>query len=695
MNYFYTDNNGKVYRCSWGCTEIVGIDTDTAEFVSINSIKDSDNVFWCDSYDWCIVISDADPETTRAVATSYLADKDYLFYCSTSCEIIQWINTDNFQEIDGVYYKNNDKVFYWYFGELKEVENADPDSFEGIQGWMFNGIDNDAAYYTTHKLANSIPWSFEVLQWWYTKDSQQVYYKDKVVEEVQINSFETIDPLDYVNQEALSTYNNDRYNYAKDNNHVYFEGEVIPGIDVDTFALIDRRTIEDYNGTYKYESNTWNNISEGTTPEPSTDFSCQNAQNIWVSTVECEALMDLYISTNGDNWNNNDGRGTDSWVCEWYGIGCEMNNLIGIQLGENNLDWELPISLVDLKTLERLYLYKNNITWNLPNQRSELNHLKHISIWENKINGELPKNRASRDKIKTFNINNNPIGGELPKERSSRYDTIESFIVRSTDIEWYIPRERIHWEKIMLFSAEKTNIDLGSNHIYPFRCTEPVANCNINKTRTEFLDRISQQPEDNALTMLQDIIDNALDEAEENTSTNQEGSDAIKNCRNKEYNKAHTFAYQNDITTITSCANAQMDNVLSRKHAAKMVTNFATKVMNKQPDTSLNCSFADMQNESSEMKNYATLVCQLWLMGMKSDGKTPATNFNPNQYLNKAQVATIISRIVYTNLPVNEDCWYCSHVDTLQKAWVITNKDDLFTPLKRAYAMIMFMRVVE
>lgn len=50
--------------------------------------------------------------------------------------------------------------------------------------------------------------------------------------------------------------------------------------------------------------------------------SCATYNNITVPVAECEALMDLYNSTDGPSWSNSSNRATDSNVCTWHGISC-------------------------------------------------------------------------------------------------------------------------------------------------------------------------------------------------------------------------------------------------------------------------------------------------------------------------------------------------------------------------------------
>jgi hypothetical protein len=119
-------------------------------------------------------------------------------------------------------------------------------------------------------------------------------------------------------------------------------------------------------------------------------------------------------------------------------------------------------------------------------------------------------------------------------------------------------------------------------------------------------------------------------------------------------------------------------------------------VLNMEPDTDKVCSFDDMQEQSQEMQWYAIIACQLGLMWLETDGMTPASSFNPNQPVDKAQFATMMSRMLYgEQYNGNTTCRYCDHVDVLVDTRVITVTTDLFEPFRRAYAMIMLMRTAQ
>lgn len=166
-----------------------------------------------------------------------------------------------------------------------------------------------------------------------------------------------------------------------------------------------------------------------------------------------------------------------------------------------------------------------------------------------------------------------------------------------------------------------------------------------------------------------------------------------KQCADQEYQIAYDFAHSYEITTLPSCQEANMDGTLLRKHAAKMMSNYSINVLGQNPDLSRVCKFSDMTNEDEEMLSFATLACQLGIMGLRSDG-TPDDVFNPNGLVDKAQFATILSRVLYgtANNTADGSCWYCQHVQALQAAGIINVTSDLFEPLKRAWAMLMLQR---
>ena len=102
-----------------------------------------------------------------------------------------------------------------------------------------------------------------------------------------------------------------------------------------------------------------------------------------VSDKEKDALLAIYNSTQGENWNT-------TWdlnqsVHTWYGVEVRDNKVVGIEIPFNNLRGQLPEAVGDLVHLETLNLFRNNISGVLPNTIGNLTSLKVLNIAFNNI----------------------------------------------------------------------------------------------------------------------------------------------------------------------------------------------------------------------------------------------------------------------------------------------------------------------
>ena len=129
---------------------------------------------------------------------------------------------------------------------------------------------------------------------------------------------------------------------------------------------------------------------------------CQMAKNKnlaqGVSVDECQALLDFYRESSSTNalWKNSNGwrLGSDrnqnrKWynetvppICSWYGISCQNNKLIWLNLPNNNLQKTFTGSFVKLKNLEVLNLSENlNFNAEFKSEfKTALTNLKEIKL---------------------------------------------------------------------------------------------------------------------------------------------------------------------------------------------------------------------------------------------------------------------------------------------------------------------------
>lgn len=161
-----------------------------------------------------------------------------------------------------------------------------------------------------------------------------------------------------------------------------------------------------------------------------------------------------------------------------------------------------------------------------------------------------------------------------------------------------------------------------------------------------------------------------------------------------ELSEAYIFAYKIGITSQWPITSANLEWALSRKHAAKMISQFAMKLMNKEPDWNLDCEFNDISKEWSEMQYYMVLACKLGIMGLNSNG-TPAKKFDANTIVTRAQFGTMLSRLLYGSKYNTSKAWsyYTNHLNALKKGKIMNNISKPLTSELRGNVIIMMQRV--
>jgi hypothetical protein len=88
-------------------------------------------------------------------------------------------------------------------------------------------------------------------------------------------------------------------------------------------------------------------------------FSCKKVSEIPKN--ECNALVALYDSTKGENWENNSGWNVTNSPCSWNGVSCQGGHVTELSLGNNNLKGSISKKFFKLKWLKKLDLSDNEI----------------------------------------------------------------------------------------------------------------------------------------------------------------------------------------------------------------------------------------------------------------------------------------------------------------------------------------------
>ena len=112
---------------------------------------------------------------------------------------------------------------------------------------------------------------------------------------------------------------------------------------------------------------------------------------------------------------------------------------------------------------------------------------------------------------------------------------------------------------------------------------------------------------------------------------------------------AYLYSYNYGITTMCPIWDAKLDGYLYRNHFAKMISEYAINVVWKKPDVWKKwCDqFQDIEKDTDELKYFMKTACELNLMWLHADWKTPKDNFDPNDIVTRAEFWTVFSRLLF------------------------------------------------
>ena len=154
-----------------------------------------------------------------------------------------------------------------------------------------------------------------------------------------------------------------------------------------------------------------------------------------------------------------------------------------------------------------------------------------------------------------------------------------------------------------------------------------------------------------------------------------------------EINTAYLYAHNLGIVSSPTVLWADIEGKLIRSHMAKMMVNYAVKVMWLTPDTTKTCSFDDIGSQTPELQSYIKLSCQLGLMWIG------VTSFDPEATITRAQFGTILSRTLFGEKYSNGKLYYTNHLQALKDAGIM---NDISNPEWkkeiRWYVLLMMMR---
>ena len=146
-------------------------------------------------------------------------------------------------------------------------------------------------------------------------------------------------------------------------------------------------------------------------------FSFLIVSSLAASTAEVQALIDLYVGTNGDNWTaKTNWKQGDPCTDKWYGVVCDADNVnvIKLDLESNNLRGTISPTFSDLSNLESITFENNYLSGAFPDAFFGLVNIKILDLNLNNFAGQLPDKFDSFKRLEYFDILGNKLTGSVP-----------------------------------------------------------------------------------------------------------------------------------------------------------------------------------------------------------------------------------------------------------------------------------------
>eukprot|EP00211_Chloroparvula_japonica_P009359 CAMPEP_0119120656 /NCGR_PEP_ID=MMETSP1310-20130426/1604_1 /TAXON_ID=464262 /ORGANISM="Genus nov. species nov., Strain RCC2339" /LENGTH=171 /DNA_ID=CAMNT_0007110145 /DNA_START=64 /DNA_END=576 /DNA_ORIENTATION=+ len=138
-----------------------------------------------------------------------------------------------------------------------------------------------------------------------------------------------------------------------------------------------------------------------------------------VPIAERDALVALYLSTDGPNWANNDfWLDGDPCADSWWGVDCDYRDqhVDQLDLSENQLKGTIPPELVQLTALVWMWMGNNQLTGTIPSELGQVSALEWLWFNDNLFNSTIPTELGQLSSLTHLWMGNNQLTGRIPSE---------------------------------------------------------------------------------------------------------------------------------------------------------------------------------------------------------------------------------------------------------------------------------------
>jgi len=171
-----------------------------------------------------------------------------------------------------------------------------------------------------------------------------------------------------------------------------------------------------------------------------------------IPTIEREALIALYNSTDGDNWVDNSGwktppLHTDGFAmpgteCSWDYMACDFGNttIQFIWLDDNQLSGSIPPELGNLTNLQWIDFSGNELTGPIPRELGSLVNLRDLALDENQLTGSIPPELGNLVNLQDLYLSHNQLTGSIPTQLGNLAN-LQELGLSSNQLDGSIPPE--------------------------------------------------------------------------------------------------------------------------------------------------------------------------------------------------------------------------------------------------------------
>ncbi len=169
------------------------------------------------------------------------------------------------------------------------------------------------------------------------------------------------------------------------------------------------------------------------------------------------AVVALYESTDGENWNNNENWLTDTPLRNWEGIDNVVWRVFNLDLHNNNLSGSLPSEFWELEDLRSLRLWDNSLTGSIPSSIGELENLEWLDLSSNQLSGNIPNEIGDLADLRILGLSDNSLTGSIPLS-IGELENLESLDLGINQLSGNIPKEISKLLKIIQLSINHNRL---------------------------------------------------------------------------------------------------------------------------------------------------------------------------------------------------------------------------------------------